>query len=124
MAHYALLNENNFVTQVIVGKNENENDIDWEKYYELIYKQKCKRTSYNTVANIHRSGGIPFRKNYAGIGFYYDEQRDAFIPPKPYDSWILNEETCLWDSPIPRPVDDNDYIWNEETNSWEIVPIP
>jgi len=121
MAHYALLDENNFVTQVIVGKNENDVNMDWEKYYELIYKKKCKRTSYNTIANTHRLGGTPFRKNYAGIGFYYDEQRDAFIPPKPYDSWILNDQTCLWDPPVDMPVDGNDYFWNQETNSWEIV---
>jgi hypothetical protein len=92
MAHYAYLNENNIVVDVIVGKNEGEDGIDWEKYYG------AKRTSYNTFAGKHSLGGTPFRKNYAGIGFAYDQARDAFIPPKPEGEHVLNEETCQWDA--------------------------
>jgi hypothetical protein len=91
MAHYAYLNENNIVVGVIVGRNEGEDGIDWEQYYG------AKRTSYNTFAGKHISGGTPFRKNYAGIGYSYDLARDAFIPPKPDGEYVLNEETCQWE---------------------------
>jgi hypothetical protein len=117
MAHYAFLDENNIVTQVIVG-NDEENGIDWEQHYSDFQGQICKRTSYNTVGGVHKSGGTPLRKNYAGIGYFYDEQKDAFIPPKPYPSWLLNEETCLWYPPIPYPTDKKAYEWNEQTISW------
>lgn len=76
------------------------------------------QTSYNTTANTHVLGGTPLRKNYAGIGYTYDSIRDAFIPPKTYESWILNEETCLWEAPVARPNDDSAYTWDEETLSW------
>jgi len=118
MAHYAFLDENNVVTEVIVGKNEGEEGINWELHYGAFRNQVCKRTSYNTVGGVHNSGGTPFRKNYAGIGYTYDEQRDAFIPPKPYNSWVLNETSCLWDPPTPMPQDDKMYTWDEETTSW------
>ena len=118
MAHYAFLNENNIVTEVIVGKNEGEENIDWEVHYGNFRGQTCKRTSYNTSGGIHSSGGTPFRKNYAGIGYTYDEQRDAFISPKPYASFILNEETCLWEPPVPYPTDGERYLWNEEELEW------
>ena len=124
MAHYAFLDSNKIVTQVIVGKDENEDGVDWEVYYGERLGQTCKRTSYNTSAGQHLSGGTPFRKNYAGIGYTYDFDRDAFIPPKPdYDSWILNEDTCCWEPPVPMPESDSDerYRWNEETVSWEVV---
>ena len=124
MAHYALLDENNIVTQVITGLEETE-IIQWlepEVWYGNFHDQTCKRTSYNTFAGEHRTGGIPFRKNYAGIGFTYDEERDAFIPPQPYPSWLLNEETCLWESPVPYPDDGKDYEWDEETLSWVEIP--
>jgi hypothetical protein len=114
MAHYAFLDNNNIVTEVIVGRNEDEkiNGItDWEEYYSSIRKQKCVRTSYN--------GNI--RKNYAGIGYKYDEELDAFIPPKPFESWILDEDTCLWNSPVPYPEDGKLYMWNEESTSWEEI---
>lgn len=114
MAHYAFLDNNNIVTSVIVGVDEWEerNGItDWEKYYAEKQGQKCVRTSYN--------GNI--RKNYASIGFVYDEARDAFIPPKPFESWILNEETCLWESPIPYPEDGGVYDWNEDAQSWDLI---
>jgi hypothetical protein len=101
MAHYAFIDENNIVTEVIVGRNEDEitdGISDWEAHYaEFRTGFRCLRTSYNTFAGVHKEGGIPFRKNYAGIGFHYDEQRDAFIPPKPEGEWTLNEETCQWE---------------------------
>jgi len=80
-----------------------------------------KQTSYNTHGGVHNNGGTPLRKNHAGIGYTYDETRDAFIPPKPFNSWILNEDTCLWNAPVAYPQDDNRYSWNEQTLSWDIV---
>ena len=121
MAHYAFLDANNIVTEVIVGIDEGEEGIDWEQHYGNFRGQVCKRTSYNTSGGIHSFGGIPYRKNYAGIGYSYDEQRDAFIPPRPYPSWLLNEATCLWDAPVPMPDDDGFYTWDEATTSWAIV---
>lgn len=119
MAHYVFLDENNVVTEVIVGKDEGEGDIDWEQHYGEFQGQKCKRTSYNTRGGVHLEGKTPFRKNYAGRGFVYDEQRDAFIPPKPFASWILNEETCLWEAPVAKPDDGKIYYWNETLQTWE-----
>ena len=83
--------------------------------------QTCKRTSYNTYGNAHSDSETPFRGNYAGIGYTYDETNDVFIPPKPFDSWVLNESTWLWDSPVTYPSDGKMYIWNEETTSWDEV---
>jgi len=80
-----------------------------------------KQTSYNTHGGVHSSGGIPLRKNHAGIGYTYDEDRDAFIPPKPFNSWILNEDTCRYEAPVAYPQDDNQYKWNEQTLSWDLV---
>ena len=122
MAHYAFLDENNIVTEVIVGKNEGEEGIDWEVHYGNFRGQTCKRTSYNTHGGVHSSGGTPYRKNYAGIGYTYDEQRDAFIPQKPYPSWLLDEDTCLWEPPVPMPEDGERYRWDEATTSWVLVP--
>lgn len=100
MAHYAFLDENNIVTEVIVGRNEDEivdGITDWESYYGEVRGQVCKRTSYNTVGGVHSGGGTPLRKNYASIGFIYDPIRDAFIPPKPEEgNWVLDETTCTW----------------------------
>ena len=118
MAHYAFLDENNIVTEVIVGKDENEDGVDWEVAYGNFRNQVCKRTSYNTHGGVHTFGGVPFRKNYAGLGYTYDATRDAFIPPNSYQSWSLNEDTCLWEPPVSRPTDDKRYTWNEETQSW------
>lgn len=115
MAHYAYINSENIVTDVIVGKNEGEGNVDWELYYG------AKRTSYNTRGGIHINGGTPFRKNYAGIGYTYDLQRDAFIPPKPYPSWLLDESTCLWNPPIPYPNDGKKYEWDEQTITWKEI---
>jgi hypothetical protein len=108
MAHYAFLDENNIVTEVITGKDEG--NFDWEQQYGSFRGQLCKRTSYN--------GNI--RKNFAGIGYTYDEDRDAFIPKKPFNSWILNEDTCLWEAPIALPDTENRYNWNEETTTWDL----
>ena len=80
-----------------------------------------KQTSYNTNAGVHNNGGTPFRKNHAGIGYTYDEDRDAFIPKKPYNSWILNEDTCQWEAPVAYPTDDNMYKWNEQIQNWELI---
>jgi hypothetical protein len=80
-----------------------------------------KQTSYNTHGGVHSNGGTPFRKNHAGIGYTYDEDRDAFIPPKPYQSWVLNETTCNWESPVPYPQDNNRYNWNEQNQSWDLI---
>lgn len=120
MAHYAFLDENNIVTEVIIGNNENDDGVDWEAHYGEFRGQVCKRTSYNTYGGQHPNG-TPFRKNYAGIGYTYDYQRDAFIPPKPYASWVLDEDTCLWNAPVTIPTDGNRYLWNEESQSWQEV---
>lgn len=121
MAHYAFLNENNIVTNVIVGRDENEivdGIVDWEQHYGEVTGQRCKRTSYWTHGGVHRNNGIPFRMNYAAVGYTYDDVRDAFIPPKPFASWVLNEETCLWESPVPHPADGKLYVWDEEVINW------
>ena len=112
MAHYAFLNEDNIVTQVIVGVDETEliEGLDTETWYANFKGQTCKRTSYN--------GNI--RKNYAGIGMTYDAERDAFIGPKPFDSWILNEQTCRWEAPTLYPTDGFTYDWNESKLDWEL----
>ena len=118
MAHYAFLDLNNIVTEVIVGKDESESSMDWEQHYGEFRSQTCKRTSYNTFGGVHNNGGTPYRKNYAGIGYTYNTNRDAFIPPKPFASWILNETTCLWQAPTPKPNDGKIYVWNEEQLIW------
>lgn len=128
MAHYAFLDANNVVTEVIVGRDEDEvvdNIMDWEAYYGNLRNQVCKRTSYNTQAGVHAFGGTPFRKNYAGIGYTYDSTLDAFIPPQPYASWTLNEETCQWDAPIPYPeaAEGELYEWDEAAGDWKLVQL-
>ena len=119
MAHYAFLDEQYVVTEVIVGRDES--NFDWEQHYGNLRGQLCKRTSYNTLGNVHKEGGTPFRKNYAGIGYTYDPVRDAFIPPRPFASWVLNETTCLWEPPIPMPNDATTvpYSWNETLQQWQ-----
>ena len=124
MAHYAFLDENNVVTEVITGRNEDEvvdGISDWESYYGDFRGQTCKRTSYNTRGGQHTGDGTPYRMNYAGIGYTYDADRDAFIPPQPYASWVLNEDTCEWDAPIPMPDDGQEYTWNEDALAWEVI---
>lgn len=117
MAHYAIIDENNIVVNVIVGSDEDDEN-NYETIYGEFHNKLCKRTSYNTLCNKHLEGGMPFRKNYAGIGFSYDSNRDAFIPPKPYPSWILNENTCCWDAPVPRPTGTHRYTWDETNQTW------
>jgi hypothetical protein len=116
MAHYAILDENNIVTTVIVGKDENETlpegYTSWEEYYG------GKQTSYNTHGGVHRNGGTPFRYNYAAIDGMYDAGADAFIPPKPYPSWLLDSKTYTWKSPIPYPQDGKKYWWFENSGTW------
>lgn len=132
MASFAKI-ENNIVITVESVVNEvikDSNGIEQEaigiQFLRTLYNEPnaiWKQTSYNTVGGIHLLGGTPFRKNHAGIGYIYDSQRDAFIPPKPYNSWILNEQTCNWDAPIARPNDGNLYKWNEETQNWILQNI-
>lgn len=122
MGHYAFLDENNIVTEIITGRNEDEvvdGISDWETHYGEFRGQVCKRTSYNTFGNVHRTGGIPFRKNFAGIGFTWDGV--GFSAPQPYSSWSLNSETYLWEAPITMPTDEKIYAWNESTLSWDEV---
>jgi len=121
MAHWAELDENNIVTRVLVGSNE---DPD-EGYQWLIDNLggTWVKTSYNTQGGVHSLGGTPLRKNYAGIGYSYDSGRDAFIPPKPFNSWLLNEDTCLWDAPTPYPTDGQMYSGVEEDLNWQLVTV-
>lgn len=111
MAHFAKIIDGK-VTQVIVAEPEFFDTFIDSSPGEWI------QTSYNTYGGVHSLGGTPLRKNYAGIGFTYDRTKDAFIPPKPYASWILNEETCLWNAPVVYPEDGRMYRWNEETVNW------
>ncbi len=145
MAYFAKLGTGNIIETVISINNSvitDANGVEQEQlgvdFINKLYNTRdvWKKTSYNTLAGKHNLSGTPFRKNYAGIGFQYDQQRDAFIPPKPFNSWILNEDTCLWESPIPYPITNNQnkinefgnpqndlYRWNEQTLSWDIVEV-
>lgn len=118
MAHYAFLDGNNVVTEVITGKDETDTSHNWEQWYGNFRGQICKRTSYNTQGGQHNMGGTPYRKNYAGIGYTYDAGRDAFIPPQPYASWTLDEDTCLWQAPVAYPTDGKFYVWDENILNW------
>lgn len=123
MAHYAFLDENNVVIEVITGKDENDLDpgvTDWETWYGQFRGRRCLRTSYNTHGNVHSYGGVPFRYNFAQIGGAYREDKDGFVPPKPHNltSWILDEETLTWVAPVQRPDDDHEYLWVEEEQRW------
>ena len=111
MAYYAFLDDNNIVTEVIPGVDEDQTleGLDTETWYGNFRGQTCKRTSYNNN----------YRKNYAGIGYSYNEDLDAFIPPKEYNSWLLNEETCQWEPPLPYPNDGNNYEWDESSIAWQ-----
>ena len=125
MAHYAFINDENIVVEVITGRNEDDsvNGItDWEAYYASKRPGlRCLRTSYNTRAGEHAFGGTPFRGNYAGKGYSYREDLDAFIPPKPFDSWTLNESCYCWEAPVAYPEDGGEYVWNEESTNWVAV---
>ena len=132
MASFAKI-ENNIVTIVVSVVNEvlkDSNGIEQEsigiQFLKTLYNEPngiWKQTSYNTIGGVHKSGGTPLRKNHASIGYTYDQTRDAFISPKPFNSWILNEDTCLWNAPVAMPIDDNKYSWNEQTLSWDIVEL-
>lgn len=115
MAHWAELDNNNKVIRVTVGDNAEPD----EGYGWLIANLggRWVKTSYNTIAGKHTQDGTPFRKNFAGVGYTYDEARDAFIPPKPFDSWILNEQTCLWEAPVPKP-EGLWWVWDETIKNW------
>ena len=122
MAHFAKLNNDNIVIDVQSVHNDTATDeAAGITFLNNLYgtSDTWKQTSYNTKGGVHLLGGTPFRKNYAGIGDTYDQTRDAFIPPKPYSSWTLNETTCLWEAPVTRPDDGKYYIWNEDNTNWE-----
>ena len=134
MAHYAQLDSENVVVTVFVGRDDVVEGIDdWETYY-VPAGFTVKQTSYNTYGGVHYTADdegnrVPsedqtkaLRFNYAGIGFTYDEGRDAFIPPKHFVSWVLNEDTCLWEAPVAYPEDGNAYTWDEESGAWVVVP--
>ena len=131
MAHFAKLGVGNIIEQVVVVSNDvATTEKAGVEFLQNLYKDRAvwKKTSYNTIGGVHLTGGTPFRKNFAGKGFTYDEDRDAFIEPKPFNSWTLNETTCLWESPIPKPeltqeqIDNNNYYrWNEENQTWDLV---
>ena len=131
MASFTKLDDNNVVLAVVsvhdnelLDENGNESEqkgidflIGWSGGYT-----NWKQTSYNTVGGVHSNGGTPFRKNYAGVGYSYDAQLDAFIPPKLFASWSLNEDTCQWQPPVPMPTDGKFYNWDEATTAWVEVP--
>jgi len=132
MASFAKIGLNSKVIEVLSVVNEvlkDSNGVEQEVIgidflTKLTGYPVWKQTSYNTVRGVHRNGGTPLRKNHAGIGYTYDETRDAFIPPKPFNSWILNEDTCIWEAPVAMPIttlEDNQYYsWNESIVNWEV----
>jgi hypothetical protein len=126
MAHYAEIDALQRVIRVLVVDNVDTQDKEGTevdsigmKYLNTAFGGTWLRTSYNTHGGVHSLDGTPFRKNYAGVGFTYDQARDAFIPPQTYPSWLLNEDTCQWDAPTPYPDDDKKYEWDEATTSWK-----
>jgi hypothetical protein len=131
MAHFAKLGTGNIIQRVEIVSNDiattEQAGVD---FLNNLYGSRdvWKQTSYNTIGGVHKLGGTPFRKNYAGVGYKYDQTRDAFIPPKPFNSWTLNETTCLWEAPVAKPeltqeqIDNNNYYsWNEENQTWDLV---
>ena len=128
MASFAKIGLNNKVIEVQSVVNEvlhDSNGVEQEVngidfLTKLTGWSIWKQTSYNTIGGVHSSGGTPLRKNHAGIGYTYDEDRDAFIPPKPFNSWTLNETTCLWEAPVSFPTDGEQYTWNETNQSWDL----
>jgi hypothetical protein len=137
MAHYAFLDENNIVVEVITGIDESDTSTlpsefsSWEEFYADFRGLTCKRTSYNTKSNVHEDGGTAFRGNFAGKGYTYDATNDIFLPPKNYDSWVLDTANANWKAPVDEPSDTNydadtslpikNYEWNEETEAWDLV---
>jgi hypothetical protein len=131
MAYFAKIGLNGRVITVVSVNNEvlkDSNGVEREELgVEFLNKfygwPIWKQTSYNTHEGVHKNNGIPFRKNYASIGYVYDEDRDAFILKKPYVSWVLNEQTCIWEAPVPMPNDGQNYIWNEITKNWDLQQL-
>ena len=129
MASFAKIGLNSKVIEVLSVDNEvlkdsngiEREDIGIDFLTKLTGYPIWKQTSYNTHGGIHNNNGTAFRKNFAGIGYTYDEDRDVFIPKKPYNSWILNEDTCLWEAPVAKPNDDEKYTWNELTLAWDLI---
>ena len=129
MASFAKIGLNNKVIEVqsVVNKVLHDSNGVEQESIGIDFLTKLtgwaiwKQTSYNTVGGVHKLGGIPLRKNHAGVGYIYDEDRDAFIAPKPFNSWVLNESTCLWNAPVAYPTDGAKYKWNEQTLSWDLV---
>ena len=118
MAHFAEIDENNIVLRVLVIDNEHERNGQTYLAEDLGFGGTWIQTSYNTHGGVHDLEGIPLRKNYAGIGYTYDEVRDAFIPPQNFPSWILDEDSCTWNPPVEYPSDGKIYLWEEESTSW------
>jgi len=124
MASFAKIGIGNKVEQVlVVHNNVATSEQAGVEFLQNLYGSRDTwiQTSYNTYGGVHRLGGTPFRKNFAGVDYTYDQIRDAFIPPKPFNSWILNETTCLWESPVSKPDDGKKYEWNETTQQWDVV---
>jgi len=130
MASFAKLNNNiverveSVVNEVLKDSNGIEQESIGIQFLKTLYNEPnaiWKQTSYNTVGGVHLLGGTPFRKNHAAIDYTYDEQKDAFIPKKPFNSWILNENKCIWESPVAYPSDGKTYDWNEETLNWVLI---
>ena len=124
MASFAKIGLNNKVIEVLSVHNDvATTEQDGTDFLNNLYKTNdvWKQTSYNTHGGVHKLGGTPFRKNHAGIGYTYDEDKDAFIPPQNYPSWILNEDTCLWEAPVAHPDDGKHYNWNEEITNWKEI---
>tara|TARA_R110002020_G_scaffold266715_1_gene481739 strand:- start:1255 stop:1632 length:378 start_codon:yes stop_codon:yes gene_type:complete len=124
MSHFAKIGTGNIVLEVHVVSNDvattEQAGVD---FLNNLYKTRdvWKQTSYNTYSGQHKLGGTPFRKNYAGVGYTYDQSRDAFIPQKPFNSWVLNETTCLWEAPVAYPTDGENYNWNETNQTWDLI---
>jgi hypothetical protein len=124
MAHFTKLGIGNIVERVeVVSDDIATTEQAGLEFLQNLYKTSdmFKQTSYNTRGGVHLLGGTPFRKNFAGVGYKYDQTRDAFIPPKPYPSWTLNETTCLWEAPVAYPTDGQRYTWNETNQTWDLV---
>ena len=131
MAHFAKLGVGNIIERVeLVSNNIATTEQAGVEFLQNLYSDRAawKQTSFNTKGGAHKTGGTPFRKNFAGIGYTYDQTRDAFIPPRPFNSWTLNETTCLWEAPIPKPeltqeqIDNRNYYeWNEANQTWDLV---
>jgi len=120
MAHYAFLDSNNVVTEVIVGVDETEtiDGLTPVQWYTNFRGQTCIQTSYNTIGGKNTRGAVPLNMNYAGIGYNFDFNKPGFYSPQPYPSWILNQNTFLWEPPVAYPTDGNRYTWDESSKSW------